>query len=75
MTSIYLVEDEIYVLMALKQKILDLDEDYVIAGTADNGVTALEQITTLCPDIVLTDIRMPDMWSGCRNAEKTLYLF
>ena len=61
MTSIYLVEDEIYVLMALKQKILDLDEDYVIAGTADNGVTALEQITTLCPDIVLTDIRMPDM--------------
>lgn len=61
MTSIYLAEDEIYAMMALKQKILDLGEDYVIAGTADNGVTALEEITELHPDIVLTDIRMPDM--------------
>lgn len=61
MTSIYLVEDEIYALMALQQKILDLDEDYTIVGTADNGVTALEQIAALCPDIILTDIRMPDM--------------
>lgn len=61
MTSIYLVEDEIYALMALQQKIVDLEEDYVIVGTADNGVTALEQIELLCPDIVLTDIRMPDM--------------
>lgn len=61
MTSIYLVEDEIYALMALRQKIMDLEEDYVIVGTADNGITALEEIAELCPDIVLTDIRMPDM--------------
>lgn len=61
MTSVYLVEDEIYALMALQQKILDLDEDYVIVGTADNGITALEQIPALRPDIFLTDIRMPDM--------------
>ena len=61
MTSVYLVEDEIYALMALQQKIVDLKEDYVIVGSADNGVTALEQIEVLCPDIVLTDIRMPDM--------------
>lgn len=61
MTSIYLVEDEIYALKALQQKIMDLEEDYTIAGTADNGVTALEEITVRHPDIVLTDIRMPDM--------------
>lgn len=61
MTSIYLVEDEIYALMALQQKIMDIEGDYTIAGTADNGITALEQIAALCPDIILTDIRMPDM--------------
>lgn len=61
MTSIYLVEDEIYALRALQQKIMDLDEDYQIVGTADNGVTALEQVPALCPDIIMTDIRMPDM--------------
>lgn len=61
MTSIYLVEDEIYTLRALKQKITDLGEDYIVIGSADNGITALEQIPQLCPDIILTDIRMPDM--------------
>ncbi len=61
MTGIYLVEDEIYALKALQQKIIDLEEDYTIIGTADNGITALEQIPQLCPDIVFTDIRMPDM--------------
>lgn len=61
MTSIYLVEDEIYTLRALQQKIMDLEGDYTVIGSADNGITALEQILQLCPDIVLTDIRMPDM--------------
>lgn len=61
MISIYLVEDEVYALMALQQKIIDLEEDYIIAGAADNGITALKEIAELCPDVVLTDIRMPDM--------------
>lgn len=61
MTSIYLVEDEIYTLRALQQKIMDLEGDYTVIGSADNGITALEQILQLCPDIILTDIRMPDM--------------
>jgi NarL family two-component system response regulator YdfI len=30
-------------------------------GQADNGVTGLAQITKLQPDLVLTDIRMPEM--------------
>lgn len=61
MTSIYLVEDEIHALRVLQQKIIDLESDYEIVGTADNGITALEEIALLHPDIVLTDIRMPDM--------------
>lgn len=61
MISVFLVEDEVYALRALQQKIIDLEEDYVIAGTADNGAAALEQLPLICPDIVITDIRMPDM--------------
>lgn len=61
MISVFLVEDEVYALRALQQKIIDLQEDYVIAGTADNGASALEQIPAKCPDIIITDIRMPDM--------------
>lgn len=61
MTTIFLAEDEVYALKVLQQKILDLNEDYEIVGTADNGVSALEQLPDISPDIVITDIRMPDM--------------
>ena len=47
MTSIYLVEDEVYAMMALKQKIMDLQGEYVIVGAADNGAAALERILSL----------------------------
>lgn len=69
MTTIYLVEDEVYALRVLKQKIIDLNQDYKIIGSADNGITALEEIPLLSPDIVLTDIRMPDM-DGLTMMEK-----
>lgn len=61
MNRVYLVEDEIHALRGLSQKIIDLEKDYEIVGTADNGMTALTEISRLRPDIVLTDIRMPDM--------------
>jgi hemolysin D len=35
--------------------------DFQIVGSFDNAQTALEQIKTLNPDIVLMDIEMPDM--------------
>ncbi len=61
MTTIFLVEDEAYALKVLHQKILDLNENYEIVGTADNGLSALEQLPDASPDIVITDIHMPDM--------------
>lgn len=59
--KIFLVEDEVYALRALEQKILDLDEGHEVIGTASDGRTALAEIERLCPDVVMTDIRMPDI--------------
>ena len=38
-----------------------MGEDYEFAGSAENGKTGLELIQKEQPDIVITDIRMPDM--------------
>lgn len=61
MIRIFLVEDEFYALAALKQKIIDIGENYEVIGTAANGAEALEALKTSSPDILMTDIRMPDM--------------
>lgn len=41
--------------------ILDLEEDMEVLGTAANGREALELCRRLKPDVVLMDIRMPEM--------------
>lgn len=43
------------------QTILDLEEDMSVLGTAANGKEALELCHSLLPDIVLMDIRMPEI--------------
>ncbi|MEG0769077.1 MAG: response regulator [Ruthenibacterium sp.] len=58
---IFLVEDEIIALQALKQKIEDLQGDYEVLGTATNGLEAYGRILEARPDVLITDIRMPDM--------------
>lgn len=37
-----------------------LDEDYEVVGT-NNGKDALELLRTVCPDLILLDMRMPIM--------------
>lgn len=41
--------------------IIDLEEDMTVLGTAANGREALELCRRLSPDVVLMDIRMPEM--------------
>lgn len=67
--KLFLVEDEVIALQSLQRKIEDLDEDYEIVGTASNGLAALSSIPVARPDVVLTDIRMPDM-DGITLVEK-----
>ncbi len=41
--------------------ILSLEEDFQVVGTASNGAEALQLCSSVQPDIVLMDIRMPIM--------------
>ncbi len=58
---LFLVEDEVFALRSLQRKIEDLNGDWEIVGTASNGTEALPAILLTNPQIVLTDICMPDM--------------
>lgn len=60
MIRLFLVDDQTLIVQGLAV-MLALEEDFEVVGTADNGQTAIEQITTLQPDVVLMDIRMPQM--------------
>lgn len=61
MINIVIVEDEIYALKSLKQKIVDIGWPFNVVGEAFNGENALGVIAEVTPDIVITDIKMPLM--------------
>jgi len=53
------------------QSALSLIPDFEIVGEASSGEEAIEQATSLMPDIILMDIQMPDM-SGIHATRKIL---
>jgi AmiR/NasT family two-component response regulator len=55
-----LVADDSIGMRNVLQRLLSL-MGYVVVGAAENGKRALEAVLELRPDIVLTDIEMPDM--------------
>lgn len=61
MYKLLIVDDEEIEREGMAQFIPWKDYEVELAGTAWNGVEALEKIETLLPDIVLTDIKMPVM--------------
>ena len=60
MISILVIDDEAIIRNGIKS-ILAGQEDFFVAGTAEDGFQALALIEKLHPDIVLTDINMPKM--------------
>jgi DNA-binding NarL/FixJ family response regulator len=60
MIRVLLVDDQTIIRQGLKS-LLETKPDLQVVGDADNGATALEQVATLQPDVVLMDIRMPVM--------------
>tara|TARA_Y100000310_G_C20652768_1_gene800362 strand:+ start:1604 stop:2206 length:603 start_codon:yes stop_codon:yes gene_type:complete len=68
MIRVYLVEDQALVRGAVAA-LLGLDENVQVIGQAENGKVALAEIPKCKPDIVLTDIEMPEL-SGIELAEK-----
>ena len=61
MYRVILVDDERLIVRGLSSVVPWAEYGCEIAGTAYDGKTGLEMIRTLHPDIVLTDIRMPNM--------------
>ena len=61
MYRVILVDDERLILRGLSTVVPWAELGCEVAGTAHDGADGLEQIRKLRPDIVLTDIRMPNM--------------
>lgn len=60
MIRVVLVEDQSMVRGALAA-LLELQSDIEVVGQAGNGSEALELVERLAPDVVLTDIEMPEL--------------
>jgi two-component system response regulator YesN len=59
--KIVVVEDEVRTRMGIVKLISELDAAYVLSGEAGNGLDGVNVIERTQPDLVITDIKMPDM--------------
>ena len=69
MYRVLLVDDESLTLDYLKMAIPKQDPDWEIAGACLDGIQALEWFESHSADLVLTDIKMPEM-SGLELCER-----
>ncbi len=60
MIKVLLVDDQQLLAEGLRS-VLETSDEIEVLGIAGNGVQALEMCVALKPDVVLMDIRMPDM--------------
>ena len=58
--KVILVDDHAVIRSGLRM-LLEAQDDITILGEAESGQEAIEQVRSLRPDIVLMDIKMPDM--------------
>ena len=58
--TVALADDQALVRMGLRV-LIESEDDLVLAGEADNGRDAVSLIRRVRPDVVLMDIRMPDL--------------
>ena len=59
--SIMIADDEISVLNNTIQKILLCETNFHVIGTANDGLEVLQLLETKIPDILITDIEMPNL--------------
>ncbi len=59
--NIIIAEDEELLLKSLINKVNNLGPDFKVIGSAQTGIEAYDLIEKHCPDILITDIRMPVM--------------
>ncbi|MBU5445265.1 response regulator [Paenibacillus sp. MSJ-34] len=61
MYKVLIVDDEPKVRNGLTKLIPAIDPEWSVVGQAKNGLEALEMVKRNMPDLVITDIRMPNM--------------
>lgn len=61
MYSVFLADDEPWIVIGLKKMIQRSELPFQVIGEANNGVTTLDEIESKKPDVLLTDIRMPGL--------------
>ena len=61
MLNVYIADDEVWIILGLKKLLDKLNIDARVVGTANNGLTAKEEIARFKPDVVFADIRMPGL--------------
>lgn len=59
--TVVVAEDEELLLNHLVKKINNLNLNFKVTGTAQTGRQALDVVRELVPDLLITDIRMPEM--------------
>ena len=59
-TEILLVDDQELMRMAFRM-VIDSQADLRVVGEASNGREAIEATQRLNPDVILMDVRMPEM--------------
>lgn len=59
--KVLIVEDEIRIREGIEKLLSKLNDEFEIAGEAENGETGLRLLQELKADIVITDIKMPGM--------------
>lgn len=60
MTAVVVVDDQSLVRQAVVD-ILDTHDDITVVGQASNGLEAVRLASTLHPDVIVMDIRMPEL--------------
>ena len=60
MIKVLLVDDQTLVRQGIRL-LLEIEADIQVVGQAANGREAVQQVETLRPDVVLMDVRMPEM--------------
>lgn len=59
MKTIAIIDDEYYFRQTLKKYISEYKDEFKVVGEAFNGITGIELVNNLSPDIILLDISMP----------------
>ncbi len=60
MISVYIADDEVWITIGLKKLSQEIRTSFEVIGEAHSSVTTPEDIKTLKPDVLFTDIRMPN---------------